>query len=234
VKNLSSPEYSTDHPVVARSLAVPRFAQGGDPGVPVDVMLLGVRVTAYAVIDVAEHRRREAAGVGAVVSPALLDRLMDLPADIAVRDPVAWAEMANQPPGVAERDVNGACITRRLKSPLAITNVVVNAAAGKDKELRAVQDASLFAGFTRRWVAAARSRVPDAAMLEAKLCGVGIIDAHGEVQLQAEKPVSVTRDGWSWLLEEKTYWRWLTQQPENRGKESRVPATDEARGAQPR
>jgi hypothetical protein len=234
VKNPSSFQYSTDHPALARSPVFRRLALGGEPAVPVGVMLLGVRVTAYAVIDLAEHRRREARGVGAIISPALLDRLMDLPSDITVCDPVAWAAMANQPPGVAERGANVACITRRLKSPLAIADVVVNAVAGKDKELRAVQDASLFAGFTRRWVAAARSRVPDAATLEAKLCGVGIIDVQGEVQLQAEKPVSVTRDGWSWLLEEKTYGRWLTRQPENRATESRVPATDEARGAQPR
>ena len=42
-------------------------------------MLLGVRVTAYAIINLAEHRRRETAGLGAVINPAPLDRLMDLP-----------------------------------------------------------------------------------------------------------------------------------------------------------
>jgi hypothetical protein len=57
----------------------------------VDVTLLGVRVTAYTVINLAEHRRREAALMAAVVRPALLDRLMDLPAGIAVIDPVLWA-----------------------------------------------------------------------------------------------------------------------------------------------
>ena len=31
---------------------------GGEPGVPVGVMLLGVRVTAYAVINIAEHLAR--------------------------------------------------------------------------------------------------------------------------------------------------------------------------------
>ena len=51
----------------------------GEPGVPVGVMLLGVRVTAYAIINIAEHQRRETAGMGAVIDPALLDRLMDLP-----------------------------------------------------------------------------------------------------------------------------------------------------------
>src|SRR5580700_8361924 len=172
------------------------------------VMLLGVRVTAYAVINVAEHRRREAAGMGAVLQPALLDRLLNQPTGVPVIDPAGWAEMAGQPPGILERDEAGMSFTRRLESPLSVTGVVVRSAAGR--ELRAVQEASLFAGFTRRWVAAARSRVPGAALLEAKLCGVGIVDPGHRVLLAAERPVALTRDGWSWLLEEKTYRRWLS------------------------
>ena len=169
------------------------------------VMLLGVRVTAYAVVNLAEHRRREAAGMAAVIDPALLDRLLDLPAGVPVIDPAGWAEMGGQAPGILERDPDGVSVTRRLESPLSIAEVVVQAAA--DRELRAVQDASLFAGFTRRWVAA--DRVPDAVLLEAKLCGVGIRDAGYRVLLPAAKPVALTRDGWSWLLEEKVYRRWL-------------------------
>jgi hypothetical protein len=172
-----------------------------------EVMLLGVRVTAYAVINVAEHRRREAAGMGAVLDPALLDRLLNQPAGVPVIDPAGWAEMAGQPPGILERDEAGMSFTRRLESPLSVAEVVVRSAAGR--ELRAVQDASLFAGFTRRWVAAACGRVPDAATLEAKVCGVGILDPGHRVLLSAEKPVALTRDGWSWLLEEKVYRRWL-------------------------
>jgi hypothetical protein len=180
-------------------------------------MLLGVRTTAYAVINTAEHRRREAAGMGAVIDPGLLDRVMD---------PVVWAEMTDRVPGILARSEDGTRITRRLESPLAITDVVVEAASGD--ELRAVQDASLFAGFTRRWVAAARSCVPDATMLEAKLCGVGILDPGQRVLLRAEKPVGMTVDGWSWLLEEKTYRRWLIRRSGNRAKESLSPATDGA------
>ena len=166
------------------------------------VMLLGVRVTAYAVVNLAEHRRREAAGMAAVIDPALLDHLLDLPAGVPVIDPAGWA---GQLPGIIERDPDGVSVTRCLESPLSIAEVVVQAAA--DRELRAVQDASLFAGFTRRWVAA--DRVPDAVLLEAKLCGVGIRDAGYRALLPAAKPVALTRDGWSWLLEEKVYRRWL-------------------------
>ena len=178
------------------------------------VMLLGVRVTAHAAVNLAEHRRREAAGMAAVIDPALLDRLLDLPAGVPVIDPAGWAEMAGQPPGILERDPDGVSVTRRLEAPLSIADVVVHAAAGR--ELRAVQDASLFAGFTRRWVAA--DRVPDAVLLEAKLCGVGILDAGYEVLLPAAKPVALTRDGWSWLLEEKVYRRWLGGRPRVRAR----------------
>jgi hypothetical protein len=229
-----------------RQAVHPPCARRAEAGVPVGVALLGVRVTAYAVINVGEHRRREAARMGAVVHPGLLDRLMDLPVAVAVADPVAWAEMAGQPPGIVERGEDGASVTRRLESPLAIVDVVVQAAAGR--ELRAVREASLFAGFTRRWVAAACSRIPDAVMLEAKLCGVGIAGPSCRVLCPAEKPVALIRDGWSWLLEERAYRRWLSGRPgilsgrpgvpgilSGRpgvpGMESRSPATDGARAS---
>lgn len=213
-------------PPVTSSPAPLAAPYGGEPGVPVGVMLLGVRVTAYAIINIAEHQRRETAGMGAVIDPALLDRLMDLPIGISVTDPVAWAEMADQPRAVAELHEDGARIIRRLESPLTIADVIVDAATGK--ELRAVQDASLFAGFTRRWIAATPSRIPDAAMLEAKLCGVGIVDQRRRQLLPAEKPEGLTRDGWSWLLEEKTYRRWLTRRAGNHEQESPARATDGA------
>jgi hypothetical protein len=197
------------HRPAATSPPAPQtFSQNDAPGTPVDVTLLGVRVTAYAVINIAEHSRREAAGLGAVINPALLDHLLDLPVDIPVNDPVMWTEMADQPSGILERGRDGTRITRRLESPLTIPGVVVKATPGT--ELRSVQDASLFAGFTRRWVEIARGGVPDAALLEAKLCGVGIFAPGPRVLLPAEKPVALTIDGWSWLLEEKAYRSWLT------------------------
>jgi hypothetical protein len=215
-------------PVVASSsasLASPASA-GGEPGVAVRVMLLGVRVTAYAIINAAEHRRRGIADIGAIINPALLDRLMDLPMGIPVSDPVVWAEMADQPGGAIERHEDGAQVTRRLESPLMITDVVVDGVSGK--ELRAVQDASLFAGFTRRWISVMSGRIPDAAVLEAKLCGVGIVDQHRRQLLAAEKPQGLTRDGWSWLLEEKAYRSWLSRRAGNPEKESPARATDGA------
>jgi hypothetical protein len=218
-----------NRPAVTSSAAPQAFLQKDAPGTPVNVTLLGVRVTAYTEINIAEHSRREAAGLGAVTSPALLDRLLDLPVGTSVNDPVMWTEMANQPTGILERSQDGTRITRRMESPLTITAVVVEAAPGA--ELRAVQEASLFAGFARRWMSAARNRIPDAAMLEAKLCGVGILDLGRKVLLPAEKPVTLTVDGWSWLLEEKTYRSWLNRRVEDDAKESPGPATDGPRKA---
>jgi hypothetical protein len=89
----------------------------------------------------------------------------------------------------------------------------------------------LFAGFTRRWMAATPGRIPDAAMLEAKLCGVGIVDQRRQQLLAAAEPRGLTRDGWSWLLEEKAYRRWLTRRAGSR--ESPARATDGASDAGP-
>ena len=114
-------------PPVTSSPAPLAAPYGAEPGVPVGVMLLGVRVTAYAIINIAEHQRRETACMGAVIDPALLDRLMDLPIGISVTDPVTWAEMADQPRGIVERHEDGARITRLLESPLTITDVIVDA-----------------------------------------------------------------------------------------------------------
>ncbi|MGH3405183.1 MAG: hypothetical protein ACRDRJ_22170 [Streptosporangiaceae bacterium] len=175
------------------------------------VSLLGVRVTALAALSVAEHARRDRAGLGAVTSPALLDRLLDLPAGVPVADVVAWAALAGQPPGIAACAADGRTVTRLLTPPLTISDVVLPAAPGR--EIAAVQAASLFAGFTRRWIAVQRHRVPDAAVLEAEFSGVGILDRHGGVLLAGGAPICAVIDQWGWLLQEKAYRRWLGQRP---------------------
>jgi hypothetical protein len=104
--------------------------------------------------------------------------------------------------------------------------VVLTADPGQ--ELRAVQGASFFAGFTHRWVAASRSRIPDSAVLEAKVCGVGILSRDGTVLLASEAPATPTIDGWTWLLQEKTYQWWLRQPSRERVQASPSQATDGA------
>jgi hypothetical protein len=177
----------------------------------VPVNLLGTRVTAWAALNDAEHRRREAIGLGAVIDLALLDQLLNLPLGIPIDDPVMWAETAAQPEGVICRGPDGRTVIRQLESPLYIEAVVVAAAPGGD--LRAVQDASLFAAYCHRWVAAARSTVAEAAVLEAKLCGVGLLAQSGEVLLSAGAPVESLTDGWTWAMREKVYRRMLRLRP---------------------
>jgi hypothetical protein len=178
------------------------------------VWLLGVRVIAVARLSLAEHDRRSAAGLGAVTHPALLDRLLDLPAGQPVGDPVVWAETSDLPEGIVDRGDDGYTVTRLLEPPLALDGVVVP--AGRAGVLRAVQDASLFAGFTCRWVASTRRTIRQTALLEAQLCGVGLLDHAGGVVLQAEPPQGRVVDEWSWLLQERTYRCWLRAGQEQR------------------
>jgi hypothetical protein len=160
-----------------------------------------------------------------VTDPELLGRLLEVPVSQPVADPVLWAETAGQPAGIVVRGDDGYTVTRRLRAALVIDRVIV--AARRGGEIRAVQRASLFAGFTARWVqVAAAPRA--AAVLEAKLCGVGLLDPAGGVILAGEPP-DVTLDGWAWLLREKVYGRWLTEGAPEHASGSRPPATASAR-----
>lgn len=188
------------------------------------VSLLGIRVTAVATIDAAEHDRRQAAGCGAITDPALLDRLLGLPLGIPVLAPLAWAETAAQPAGVIERDADDITVTRRLAPPLSLEDVIVVALAGR--ELRAIQDVSLFARFARRWVMTTRRRLPDPVVLEAKLCGIGILDPAGEI-LACEAHATGKMDSWDWMLREKVYRKLLTQSAPDRATATPAPATGE-------
>ena len=189
------------------------------------VSLLGIRVTAVAAIDAAEHDRRQTAGCGPITDPALLDRLLTLPKGTPVPDPLAWAETADQPTGVIERDADGIWVTRCLAAPLVIKDVIVVAPAGR--ELRAVQDVSLFARFARRWVMTTGRRIPDQVLLEAKVCGIGILDPAGGV-LASEAPTTGEMDSWDWMLREQVYRKWLSQSSQDRATATPAQATGEA------
>ncbi len=173
------------------------------------VNLLGVQVTARALLNCAERERRSVLGLGAVTDPVLLDRLLGLPTRYLRRDLGLWAETSAAAPGIVDHGADRCTVTRLLEPPLVVDDVIVPAPRGR--ELGVVQDASLFAGFTRRWAQAQRSAIPDTAVLEAKLCGVGLLAPHGRVILPAGPPTSATADGWRWLLADKAYLRWLRQ-----------------------
>jgi hypothetical protein len=115
------------------------------------------------------------------------------------------------PAGIVERSEDGRTVRRVLESPLVVHAVVVRGPRGR--ELRAVQDASLFAGFLPRWVATERDTIAAAAVLEAQVFGVGLLDPDGCIVLPAEPPRDLIFDGRAWLLREQTYRRWLRGQP---------------------
>jgi hypothetical protein len=191
------------------------------------VNLLGVRVSVRAVLNLPEHRRRRSCGIAAFTDPALLGRLLELPVGCAVPDPTIWAETADQLPGVVTRGDDGQTVTRLLQPALAIAHVIVPGRRGR--ELRAVQDASTFASFAPRWVTLDTTEAPVATVLEAKLCGVGLIDRSGQIVLAAEQPAATVIDGWVWLLWEKAYRRWLSERAVARETESLAQATGAAR-----
>lgn len=172
------------------------------------VNLLGVRVSVRAVVDPAEHARRQSVGVAAVTDPALLDRLLEIPVGQPVSDPVIWAETSFLPPGVIARRSDGYTVTRLLEPALVIIDVIVP--AKRSREVLTVQQASIFSGFAARWVRMT-TEPRDAVVMEAKLCGVGLIGPQGDVILAAERPESSAVDGWAWLLWEKAYRRWLKE-----------------------
>ncbi|MGH3287272.1 MAG: hypothetical protein ACRDPD_21730 [Streptosporangiaceae bacterium] len=171
------------------------------------VRLLGVPVTALARLNLDEHERRRTLGLGPVTDPALLDRLLNLPAGLPVADSAAWTQTADLPAGIVSRARDGCTVVRMLDIPLTVDAVVVRARRGR--LMRAIQDASLFAGFTRRWASAA-GPAGCAARLEAAVFGVGLLGPDGAVLVTAEPPVRPRPDGWAWLLREKTYRRWLS------------------------
>ena len=173
-----------------------------DQAVPVGpVNLLGVPVTALVLLDHAEHRRRRAVSLGAVTDPGLPGCLLGLPAGELAFDQVLWAEVSLVPGGVVGRGDDGCTVTRLLEPPLVVTDVVV--AGRRGRELRAVQDASLFAAVTRRWVRTSGEAVPVAVVLAAKLCGAGLLSPHDGVILAAGQLAPTTAGRWAWLLAER-------------------------------
>jgi hypothetical protein len=187
------------------------------------VNLLGTRVEAWANLSRREHRRRCALGLGAVTDPALLESLLDLPLGEFIDDPVAWAETAGQPEGIVERADDRCAVRRFLEPPLTVTDIIVPGQTGRT--LKAVQDASLFARFSSRWVAAEEENPSDSVVMEAKLCGVGLLNHQDRVLFAAESSVIPVIDGWTWLLWEKCYRRWLRMLSSARETVSPVPAT---------
>ena len=107
--------------------------------------------------------------MGTVTDPALLDRLLGLPIGYPYRDLAMWAETSAAAPGIVDRGADGCTVTRLLEPPLVVHDLIVPAPRGW--ELGAVQDARLFASFTRRWAQAHEAAIPDTAVLKRSSAG---------------------------------------------------------------
>ena len=101
-------------------------------------------------LNQAEHERRNAYELGPVTDPGLLESLLELQPGEPVTNLVFWAETSSLPGGIVGRGDDGYTVTRLLEMPLAVRDVILHPRKGR--ELLAVQDASLFVGFTARWV----------------------------------------------------------------------------------
>ena len=172
----------------------------------------GTRVTAVIRPDEAEVRRREQAGLGAVLDFDLTDRLADLPVDWPVprdvldRTTIQLLEAA--PPGVVD-DVDAAVI-RRWRPAVTVTGILL--VTGRQWR-PGLANVSLFAPDAPRGLVL-RQRPRDEQVLrdEAGELGVGVIvpDADGRHRLLVEPLHDKTYDlgPRHWRLLEIAYLAW--------------------------
>lgn len=173
------------------------------------VTLLGTQVAAVATLDLDEHNRRRELRLGGVTDPLLLDSLINLSGPQPAEDHPELTDVERTRNGIVEWRDDGT-IVRILRPVASLEAVVLRARHGH--ELAAVQAASLFAAYTYRWVEVPVDGIQDVVEMEAKVCGVGLVDASHGVVVEAEPPVDWRFDQWLWMLQEKVYERWLTEQ----------------------
>jgi hypothetical protein len=164
--------------------------------------LIGESADALVVIDVDEHRRRQASGLGAVTDLALLDSLTGLPHQLPVaeaalgprdRRRLVWA-----PAGAVDRDDAG--LVRRMVPAADVRLVIVGAGPW-----------AAFAKFAPATITLTRE--PDAEqLLQASFYGIGISSAgslQGQVFLEPVAPAPSFSPS-RWLFREQAYRAWLT------------------------
>jgi hypothetical protein len=190
--------------------AARRFGFDGEvvPGVG----FAGTCVTAVVRPDDAEVRRREHAGLGAVLDFDIIDRFVDLPVDWPVprdeldRTTIQLLETA--PPGVVEE--TGTAVIRRWRPAVTVTGILLVAG----RQWRAgLANVSLFAPDAPRGLVLQHPpRDQQALHDEARELGVGVIvpDADGRWQLLAEPLRDKTYDlgPRHWRLLETAYLAW--------------------------
>jgi hypothetical protein len=177
----------------------------------VPVMLLGHNVLAAARLNLPEHERRAAVGLGALPNPSLLDRLLETPTGEPVRDPILCAEMSAQPAGVVEVD-DDLGVRRLAMPPLRIEAVAVLARRpGDHRNLRA---AYLFRYYCRRWVILPHKRPTPGILVAASVWEIGLAGRgpEPEIIVDAHPPRAPGMPEWAWCLAEEVYAAWLTRE----------------------
>jgi len=188
------------------------------PTKPVVVMLSSVeqvpfmssRATCAQVqmrVDLHEHERRQATGLGAVTSERLLDVLMSLPMGMAVPvdsvDESSRRVLGRAPAAVVD-EVDGEFV-RLVRRPIAVESVLMTGGTW-----RAAQAAiSCFAAHCQRTVRLPVVDVDPLLRAEAEHLGVGIASIHGDL-LVAPRPFVARRfTSYGWWFTERLYEQWL-------------------------
>ncbi len=183
--------------------------------VPSAARVAGAVGDALMQVDGEEHRRRLGAGLGAVTSIGLLDRLLNLPLGEWVRSRDLRSDDAQSlrlaPVGVVELSERG--VRRTLAPPGTVQLVVVRASSWRT----GLRRASAFAPFGRRvLLLEGEHRNLSQVIWEADVLGVGVwlrASTHTEELLQPAPWRQHYVKAAGWRFRERAYQRWLTSTP---------------------
>lgn len=173
--------------------------------VPRGAHAAGSVADALVIHDRVEQARRQACGLGAVTSLALLDSLMNLPAGepVRVRDlsEDTWHQVLGAPIGAVE--VDGGWVTRMLTPPLTVVAVLVRETAWRP----ALRRAGRFHPFAQRLVLV--DQVPSPKLTwEAQVAGIGVWADLGGQPHEVCRPEPYVRRYWKaagWRFAENAY-----------------------------
>lgn len=158
-------------------------------------------------IDLHEHERRAAAGLGAVTNERLLDVLLSLPTGFAVPvhavDEDSRRVLGRAPVGVVD-EVDGEFV-RLVRRPVTIESVLTTAPTWR----AAQASISCFAAHCQRTVRLPVEDVDPLLRAEAEHLGVGIESMHGDLLVAPRTFVARRFTSYGWWFTEKVYEQWL-------------------------
>ena len=158
-------------------------------------------------VDLHEHERRDAGGLGAVTNQRLLDALMSLPMGLGVSvdavDEDSRQVVRRAPAGVVD-EVDGEFV-RLARRPVVIESVLATA-----RSWRAAQASiSCFAAHCERTVRLPLVEVDPLLRVEAEHLGVGIESIDGELLVEPRPFVARRFTSYGWWFTEVLYEQWM-------------------------